>query len=56
MQPGYNKRLRAAVPLIEHVTWALAVDNGFWFDNHQVPDSTPVECGRNSNEIPGHAT
>jgi hypothetical protein len=38
--------------LIKHVIWALAVDTDFWFDNHQILDSTPVECGRNSNEIP----
>jgi hypothetical protein len=55
-QPGYNKRLRAAVPLIKHVTWALAAGTDFWFDDHQILDSTPVECGRNSNEIPRHAT
>jgi len=55
-QPGYNKRLRAAGPLIKHVTWALATGTDFWFDNHQILDSTPVECGRNSNEIPRRAT
>ncbi|WP_284049424.1 hypothetical protein [Streptomyces sp. YS415] len=24
----------------------LATDTGFWFDNHWIIDSTPVECGR----------
>jgi hypothetical protein len=45
-QSGYNKRLRAALPLIKHFIRALAVDTDFWFDNHWILDSTPVECGR----------
>lgn len=45
-QPGYNKRLRATLPLIKHVIRALATDTDFWFDNHWILDSTPVECGR----------
>ncbi|MFG1955885.1 IS982 family transposase [Micromonospora sp. NPDC048830] len=45
-QPGYNKRLRAALPLIQHFIRALAFDTDFWFDNHWILDSTPVECGR----------
>lgn len=45
-QPGYNKRLRAALPLIQHFIRILAFDTDFWFDNHWILDSTPVECGR----------
>jgi hypothetical protein len=45
-QPGYNKRLRAALPLIKHTIRTLAIDSDFWFDNHWILDSTPVECGR----------
>lgn len=45
-QSGYNRRLRAALPLIQHVIRALAFDTDFWFDNHWILDSTPVECGR----------
>lgn len=45
-QPGYNKRLRAALPLIKRTIRMLAVDTDFWFDNHWILDSTPVECGR----------
>jgi hypothetical protein len=45
-QPGYNKRLRAALPLIKHAIRLLAADTDFWFDNHWILDSTPVECGR----------
>ena len=45
-QSGYNKRLRAALPLIQHFIRALAFDTDFWFDNHWILDSTPVECGR----------
>jgi DDE family transposase len=45
-QSGYNKRLRASVGLIRHLIRTLAVDTDFWFDNHWILDSTPVECGR----------
>jgi hypothetical protein len=45
-QSGYNKRLRAALPLVKHFIRALAFDTDFWFDNHWILDSTPVECGR----------
>lgn len=45
-QAGYNKRLRAALPLFKHCIRALAADTDFWFDNHWILDSTPVECGR----------
>jgi hypothetical protein len=45
-QSGYNKRLRAALPTITYFIRALAYDTDFWFDNHWILDSTPVECGR----------
>jgi hypothetical protein len=45
-QPGYNKRLRAALPLVKQVIRDLAVDSDFWFDTVWIADSTPVECGR----------
>jgi hypothetical protein len=45
-QSGYNKRLRAARPLLQYFIRHLACDTDFWFDNHWILDSTPVECGR----------
>jgi Transposase DDE domain len=45
-QPGWNKRMRAALPLIKQVIRLLATDTDFWFDNHWIVDSTPIECGR----------
>ena len=45
-QPGWNKRLRAALPLVKKAIRLLAVDTDFWFDNHWIVASTPVECGR----------
>jgi hypothetical protein len=45
-QPGWNKRLRAALPLLKRVIRLLAADSDFWYDNHWIIDSTPVECGR----------
>jgi DDE family transposase len=44
-RPGYNKRLRAALPLIKTVIRDLARDSDFWFDNHWIVDSTPIPCG-----------
>ena len=45
-QPGYNKRLRAALPLVKRAIRALAADSDFWYDTVWIADSTPVECGR----------
>ena len=45
-QPGYNKRLRAALPLVRQVIRDLAADSDCWSDDVQLADSTPVECGR----------
>ena len=45
-QSGYNKRLRAAVPLIKRLIRMLAADTDLWTDPVWVTDSTPVECAR----------
>jgi hypothetical protein len=45
-QSGYNKRLRAAVPLLQRAIRAVAADTDLWHDTTWVVDSTPVECGR----------
>jgi hypothetical protein len=45
-QPGYNKRLRAALPLVKQVIRDLAADSDFWLDDVWIADSTPVECAR----------
>lgn len=43
-QPGYNKRLRSADPLIREAIRALGHDTDLWFDNHWIVDSTPLPC------------
>ncbi|MEO3823065.1 IS982 family transposase [Actinomadura sp. B10D3] len=45
-RPGYNKRLRSALPLVKRAIRMLAADTDFWLDNVWIADSTPVECGR----------
>jgi hypothetical protein len=45
-QPGYNKRLRAAAPMIRHCIRVLAADATVWAGDVWVVDSTPVQCGR----------
>ncbi len=45
-QPGYNKRLRGAAPLIRHCILALAASTASRTDDVWIPHSTPVECGR----------
>jgi hypothetical protein len=44
-QPGYNKRLRAALPQIKRIIRILAHDSDFWHDTTWIADSTPVPCG-----------
>lgn len=44
-RPGYNKRLRAALPLVKRVIRLLARDTDFWLDPVWIADSTPVPCG-----------
>jgi hypothetical protein len=46
LQPGYNKRLRAALPQIKRIIRVLATDTDYWDDTVWLTDSTPVECGR----------
>ncbi|WP_435113976.1 IS982 family transposase [Nocardiopsis synnemataformans] len=43
--PGYNKRLRAALPQIKRWIRVLAADTDFWNDTVWIADSTPVPCG-----------
>jgi hypothetical protein len=50
-QSGYNKRLRAAFPLLRYFVRALAVDTDLWSDTVWVADSTPVECGRSRDTM-----
>ena len=45
-QSGYNKRLRAALPLLRRVIRDLAADTDLWADPVWLVDSTPVECAR----------
>ena len=44
-RPGYNKRLRTALPLVKRVIRLLARDTDFWLDTVWITDSTPVPCG-----------
>ncbi|GHC69740.1 hypothetical protein GCM10007079_00580 [Nocardiopsis terrae] len=43
--PGYNKRLRAALPQIKRLIRLLGTDTDFWYDTVWIADSTPVPCG-----------
>lgn len=45
-QPGYNKRVRKAIPQLKAMIRLLAADTDTFFDDLWVIDSTPVECGR----------
>jgi hypothetical protein len=45
-QPGYNKRVRKAIPQLTAMIRLLAADTDTFFDDLWVIDSTPVECGR----------
>jgi hypothetical protein len=45
-QSGYNKRLRAALPLLKQMIRMLAADTDLWADPVWLVDSTPVECAR----------
>jgi hypothetical protein len=44
LRPGYNKRLRSALPLIKRMIREPAMDSDFWSGNHWIVDSTPVPC------------
>jgi hypothetical protein len=50
-QPGYNKRLRALLPLFTHVIRLLTLDTRLWRDPLRLADSTPVECGRSRETV-----
>jgi hypothetical protein len=43
-QSGYNKRLRAALPLLKRVIRVLAADTDLWTDPVWLVDSTPVDA------------
>nr|WP_204264598.1 IS982 family transposase [Geodermatophilus normandii] len=45
-QSGYNKRLRAALPLLKRLIRELATDTDLWADPVWLVDSTPIECAR----------
>jgi hypothetical protein len=50
-QPGYNKRLRAAIPQLAHFIRLLVLETGLWRDPLRLADSTPVECGRSRETV-----
>src|SRR6266496_2688125 len=50
-QPGYNERLRAAVPQLLALTRLLAAETDLWRDSIRLADSTPVECGRSRQTV-----
>ena len=59
-QSGYNKRLRAAGPLIAAAITALARDTPSWHELLRLVDSTPVPCGMSRetvkrSDLAGHA-
>jgi hypothetical protein len=59
-QSGYNKRLRAAWPLLRRIIRELATDTDLWTDPVWLVDSTPVECARSRptvqrSNLAGHA-
>ena len=43
--PGYNTRLRAALPLIKRWIRVLSQDTDFWNETVWIADSTPLPCG-----------
>lgn len=59
-QSGYNKRLRAAGPLIAAAITALARDTPSWHEVLRLVDSTPLPCGMSRetvkrSDLSGHA-
>src|SRR5690606_24628383 len=59
-QSGYNKRIRAAGPLISAVITALARDTASWHEILRLVDATPVPCGSSRetvkrSDLAGHA-
>lgn len=50
-RPAYNKRLRAALPLVKRAIRSLAADSDLWQDNLWIVDSPPVECARSHETV-----
>ncbi len=50
-QSGYNKRIRAAAPLISHTLTVMAKDIPTWNDVPRLMDSTPVPCGQSRETV-----
>lgn len=50
-QSGYNKRLRAAGPVIAAAITALARDTPSWHEVLRLADSTPVPCGMSRETV-----
>lgn len=50
-RPGYNKRLRRAGHLMQHVIAALARACPSWSDDLWLVDSTPIECARSRETV-----
>ena len=48
---GYNKRLRTAGTMMQHIITAIARDCPSWHDDLWVIDSTPVECDRSRETV-----
>ena len=48
---AYNKRLRAAGNMIQHIITAIARDCPSYTDDVWLADSTPVECGRSRETV-----
>lgn len=50
-QSGYNKRIRAAAPLVSRTLTVLAKDAPTWNDVLRLLDSTPVPCGQSRETV-----
>jgi Transposase DDE domain len=48
---AYNRRLRAAYPLVEHAIRHLAGLTPSWWDQFRLLDSTPVPCGASRETV-----
>ena len=50
-RPAYNKRLRHAAAMMQHIIGVLARDCPSWHDDVWLVDSTPVECARSRETV-----
>jgi hypothetical protein len=50
-RPAYNKRLRHAAAMMQHIIAAVARDCPSFNDDLWLVDSTPVECGRSRETV-----